>query len=122
MTSQAIEFPAADGYRLHGTLHRPSGPPRAVVLIHPATAVPERLYLPFAGYLVEQGFAALTYDYRGIGRSAPRSLRGSKAKMRDWMELEPSRPASASSSSLPKRRRLFFLGALAGAGEAVRSR
>ncbi|WP_428311372.1 alpha/beta hydrolase family protein [Hydrocarboniphaga sp.] len=88
MTSHAIEFAAVDGYRLHGTLHRPAGAARAAVLIHPATAVPERLYLPFAGYLAEQGFAVLTYDYRGIGRSAPKPLRESKARMRDWMELD----------------------------------
>jgi predicted alpha/beta hydrolase len=88
MSSHPIEITAADGYRLYGTLHRPAGTACAVVLIHPATAVPERLYLPFAEYLAEQGFAALTYDYRGIGRSAPPSLRESKAKMRDWMELD----------------------------------
>ena len=47
-----------------------------------------QLYLPFAEYLSEQGFVALTYDYRGIGRSAPTRLRDSKARMRDWMELD----------------------------------
>ncbi len=88
MSSEAIELSAADGFKLGGTLHRPSGVPRAVVLVHPATAVPERLYLPFAGFLAEQGFAVLTYDYRGIGRSRPRSLRGFAARMRDWMELD----------------------------------
>jgi predicted alpha/beta hydrolase len=88
MTAEAVAFAATDGYRLHGTLHRPAGAPRAMVLIHPATAVPERLYLPFAAYLSEQGFAALTYDYRGIGRSAPKRLRESTARMRDWMELD----------------------------------
>lgn len=88
MTSQAIEFAAVDGYRLYGTRYRPAHAPRAVVLIHPATAVPERLYQPFAEYLAGLGFAVLTYDYRGIGRSAPKPLRDSRARMRDWMELD----------------------------------
>lgn len=88
MPSTAIEFPAADGYRLHGSLHQPVGAARGLVLIHPATAVPERLYLPFAEFLTEQGLAAVTYDYRGIGRSAPKPLRASGARMRDWLLLD----------------------------------
>lgn len=93
MPSQPVEFDAdrRDGGRhtLHGHLHRPAASaPRAAVVIHPATAVPERFYLAFADYLTAQGLAVLTYDYRGIGRSAPPSLRGFEASMRDWMELD----------------------------------
>jgi len=90
MGRETVEFRAADGYRLQGTLHRPAAAATAaaLVLIHPATAVPERLYLPFAEHLTEQGMMALTYDYRGIGRSAPARLRESPARMRDWMELD----------------------------------
>jgi predicted alpha/beta hydrolase len=88
MSSESIEIIAADGYRLHGTLHRPAGAAAGLVLIHPATAVPERLYLPFAEHLSERGLMALTYDYRGIGRSAPPKLRDSRARMRDWLELD----------------------------------
>jgi predicted alpha/beta hydrolase len=60
------------------------------VLIHPATAVTEKLYRSFAEFLTEQALVALTYDYRGMGRSAPKSLRGFQARMRDWMELDVS--------------------------------
>ena len=74
-----IEFSAADGYALHGTLWSPDAPPRALVLIHPATAVPERLYAGFARFLTERGFAALTYNYRGIGASRPARLGALKA-------------------------------------------
>ena len=79
MTSGPIEFSAADGYALHGTLWSPDAPPRALVLIHPATAVPERLYAGFARFLTERGFAALTYNYRGIGASRPARLGALKA-------------------------------------------
>ncbi|WP_256122102.1 serine aminopeptidase domain-containing protein, partial [Burkholderia sp. A2] len=88
MTSRPIEFSAADGYVLHGTLWSPDATPRALVLIHPATAVPERLYAGFARFLTERGFAALTYDYRGIGASRPARLGALRARMRDWMELD----------------------------------
>ena len=81
MTSGPIEFSAADGYALHGTLWSPDAPPRALVLIHPATAVPERLYAGFARFLTERGFAALTYNYRGIGASARACVEGPHARL-----------------------------------------
>lgn len=59
----------------------------AAVVLHPATAVPERLYTGFAEYLAGQGFAVLTYDYRGTGSSgSPRQNRG--MRMRDWMAVD----------------------------------
>jgi predicted alpha/beta hydrolase len=59
---------------------------RAVVLLHPATAVNQTYYLAFAGYLSGRGLHVLTYDYRGTGRSRPRDLRDVKVSMADWME------------------------------------
>ncbi|BAX61773.1 serine aminopeptidase domain-containing protein [Burkholderia stabilis] len=88
MTAQPIEFSAIDGYPLRGTLWTPDAEPRALVLIHPATAVPERLYAGFARFLTGRGFAALTYNYRGIDASRPARLSGLQASMRDWMELD----------------------------------
>ncbi|MBR8226960.1 alpha/beta fold hydrolase [Burkholderia vietnamiensis] len=88
MTSEPIAFSAADGYALRGTLWSPDAPPRALVLIHPATAVPERLYAGFARFLTTRGFAALTYNYRGIGSSRPARLTKLQARMRDWIELD----------------------------------
>ncbi|NGY06399.1 alpha/beta hydrolase family protein [Solimonas terrae] len=99
-TEESIEFAAADGYRLHGSLQRPLRA-RAVIVIHPATGVPERLYLPFARFLAAQGYAVLTYDYRGIGRSAPGSLRGFSARMRDWMEQDVAAATRASAALYP---------------------
>lgn len=88
MPSQPIQFYAADGYALHGTLWSPDTVPRALVLIHPATAVPERLYAGFARYLTERGFAALTYNYRGIDASRPARMARLRTRMRDWVDLD----------------------------------
>src|SRR5207249_4064572 len=38
----------------------------------------------FAGFLAANGVPTLTYDYRGIGKSRPRSLRGFPASVEDW--------------------------------------
>jgi predicted alpha/beta hydrolase len=60
--------------------------PRAVVLLHPATAVTQRYYDAFARYLHGLGFNVLTYDYRGTGRSRPADLRRCTVTMADWIE------------------------------------
>jgi predicted alpha/beta hydrolase len=79
-----ITLTASDGYRLGATLIG-SGRP---VLIMPATGVPQSYYAKFAAYLAGRGFSALTFDYRGIGRSLEGSIDKSKARMRDWATLD----------------------------------
>jgi len=95
--SDDITVPAADGYAIAATLFLPRGAKRHAILINSATAVPRKIYRGFAGYLARRGFAALTYDYRGIGGSRlralegydqPRSLVGFKATMADWAALD----------------------------------
>lgn len=60
----------ADGFVLSATLHASPTPAKAMVLIHPATGVTERMYFAFARHLAALGFDALTYNYRGIGAQA----------------------------------------------------
>jgi predicted alpha/beta hydrolase len=81
---------ARDGYPLAATVFTPEGTPHGAVLVASATAVPRKIYRGFASYLAERGFAALTLDYRGIGGSRPPSLRGFRARMRDWRFSTPS--------------------------------
>ena len=64
----------------------PAAEPRALVLLHPATGVPQGYYQSFARYLTSMGLSVLTYDYRGIGRSRPPSLRGYAVSMSDWID------------------------------------
>ena len=86
--AQDTTIAARDGYALAATVFAPHDPPRGAVLINSATAVPRKIYRGFASYLAQQGFAVLTYDYRGIAGSRPPSLRGVKVRMRDWAALD----------------------------------
>ncbi|AOX47784.1 alpha/beta hydrolase [Pandoraea faecigallinarum] len=89
MPSLDVEIAAVDGYPLGAHVWYPDDlPASGVVLIHPATAVPERLYFAFAQYVARRGLIALTYSYRGVDGSRPASLRGFKARMRDWADLD----------------------------------
>jgi predicted alpha/beta hydrolase len=83
-----ITFYASDATPLSGTLFEPSHSPRASVLVAGALGVPQRVYKPFASWLAQRGFRALTFDPRGIGDSRlpqhRHSLRGLDADMLTW--------------------------------------
>ena len=102
-----LRLRAQDGYELGATLFEPAAPARRAVLVMPATGVPQTYYGKFAAFLAERGFPALTFDYRGIGRSRPASLRGMQARMRDWVLLDA---AAASSFLQAKHGELLVVG------------
>lgn len=87
---QDTTIAARDGYALAASVFVPEGHATGAVLINSATAVPRKIYRGFATYLARQGFAVVTYDYRGIGGSRPASLRGFNVRMRDWAALDVS--------------------------------
>jgi predicted alpha/beta hydrolase len=74
---------------------------KAVVLIPGAMGVRQDYYFAFAQYLAQQGYAALTFDYRGVGFSAPPSLRGFRATATDWAEKDYNAALHAAKSWLP---------------------
>lgn len=84
MQPDSVTIAAPDGYPLAARLHAAVGAPRAVALIVPAMAVPQSFYAPLAGWLAKRGYDALTFDFRGVGASAPRSLRGFRADILTW--------------------------------------
>ena len=73
----------AGGHSLAASIFESAGSD-TVVLVNAATGVPRQFYGNFAGYVRDRGWTVVTYDYRGIGGSAPPSLRGFTARMRDW--------------------------------------
>jgi predicted alpha/beta hydrolase len=83
----SVTIKADDGYALTAALYGGAGA-GPVTVIAPATGVPQRYYARFAQYLASAGRPVLTLDYRGQGKSAPASLRGFKARFRDWGILD----------------------------------
>jgi predicted alpha/beta hydrolase len=79
-----LNFPATDGYSLGATLFEPQERNGRAVLVNPAMAVKRGYYHKYAAYLAGRGFTVLTYDYRGVGDSAPKKLRGFEARLADW--------------------------------------
>lgn len=85
---QSIIIIAEDGYELSAILRVPTRDRKGIVQIHSGTGIPQQLYANFASYLTKKGYATLTFDYRGIAESAPASLKGFKATIRDWGMLD----------------------------------
>ena len=69
------------------------------MLIVPAMGCAQDYYRAFATWLAAQGFLVATFDYRGIGLSRNRTLRGFKANIFDWARLD----CAAMIDALPQR-------------------
>jgi predicted alpha/beta hydrolase len=77
-------IPSRDGFALSAMLFEPLQTPRGCVQINSATGVKKEFYTNFASYLCEAGYHVVLFDYRGIGGSRPKSLRGFHALNHEW--------------------------------------
>ena len=84
---ERVSFKCEDGVELSGRLFAPEQP-KATIQLNGATGVLQRFYQSFATMLQEQGYAVLTYDYRGIGDSKSASLKTLKIDKVDWAKLD----------------------------------
>jgi predicted alpha/beta hydrolase len=98
----------AQGHALAASVFETPGSDTAV-LVNAATGVPRQFYKYFAAYLRDHGWTAVTWDYRGIGGSAPPSLRGFDVRMRDWALVDMQAVVDWLSSQF-RPRRLFAVG------------
>lgn len=80
-----FELVTSDGSRLQACCHEAVGNPCAGVVIASAMAVPQSFYAAFAAWLAQQGFRVWTFDYCGIGRSRPASMRTCKVDISGWI-------------------------------------
>ncbi|NNU15576.1 alpha/beta fold hydrolase [Parvularcula sp. ZS-1/3] len=99
--SKAITFRARDGSSLEGQLFLPEADPKAAVLVTAGTGYKARYYHPFAEALRAAGLAVLTYDCRGIGRSAPDDLKSLHMRYIDWGRYDMPAALDALEESCP---------------------
>jgi predicted alpha/beta hydrolase len=57
-------------------------------VLHAGAGIRAVSYRRFALFLAQAGIPVLLYDYRGIGFSRPRALRGFRATVEDWAEYD----------------------------------
>ena len=84
-----VRVRALDGYELGGYFYEAKNPsPAEVAVLHCGAGIRALRYRRFAAFLAESGIPTLSYDYRGIGVSRPRVLRGFRASIEDWAEYD----------------------------------
>jgi predicted alpha/beta hydrolase len=84
-----VRVRALDGYELGGYFYDASEPsPAQVAVLHCGAGIRALRYRRFAAFLAQSGIPTLSYDYRGIGISRPRALRGFRASIEDWAEYD----------------------------------
>ena len=81
-----LELRARDGFPLAGRLWALPGVRlvQRAALVNSGAGIPSGFYDRFAAFLAQGGVPTLVYDYRGICRSRPASLRGFKASVEEW--------------------------------------
>jgi predicted alpha/beta hydrolase len=86
-----VQVRALDGYEL-GAYFYPAPPsvlvPQRAAVVHCGAAIPAARYRRFAAFMAACGIPTLVYDYRGIGLSRPKALRGFRAAIEDWAEYD----------------------------------
>jgi predicted alpha/beta hydrolase len=97
--ARPVSLVTADGYPVSAIRYQPLNPARAHLIVAGATGVPQRYYRRFARYAAARGYSTLTLDYRGIGRSAPASLKDFKLNYFDWARLDLAAAVDTMSSA-----------------------
>ncbi len=87
MAAEDVTLTTRDGVALAGRFFG-AGSSAPVVVIAGATGVAQRHYARFAEFLQSSGVSALSFDFRGVGGSRRRPLRGDPASFVDWATVD----------------------------------
>ncbi len=84
---QPLHLKARDQYPLAATYWK-NKMPKGIVVINSGTCIAQKRYFRFAHWLAQKNYDVLIYDYRGVGKSGPDNLKGFKASIVDWGQLD----------------------------------
>ena len=77
-----------DGNNISARIYRPSEDVDKVIVIAASADVTQSFYKDFAAYLLENKMAVITFDFRGVGASAPKELKGFEATLENWAQQD----------------------------------
>lgn len=102
----ACEVTARDGLALGARLYLADAQadPRDAIVFSSGGGLSVVRYHHFLASLAAQGVPVLAFDYRGVGLSRPRRLRGYVASLQDWSELDQAGAIDALRSRFPLAR------------------
>ena len=73
-----------DGTKIWISYYEPEKANETIIVIAPGVGMTQEYYHLVARFFALQGFMVITFDYRGMGRSAPEKLNGFEANMHQW--------------------------------------
>jgi predicted alpha/beta hydrolase len=73
-----------DGRMISATHFLPAESNGKNIIVAPAVYLTQREYRPFAFFFQQLGYNVITFDYRGVGDSAPHHLKGFDARLQQW--------------------------------------
>jgi len=79
-----------------------------VALINAGAGIRSEYYDRFAAFLAGRGIPTVVYDYRGIGRSRPRSLKGFQASVEEWGSKDCAAALEWLRARYPRAKRLVI--------------
>ena len=83
MSFHSLQLTTAAGHAITVKTFQPEQP-KAVVIVAGAVGVPQYHYEKFARWLSQLGYAAITFDYDGIGESVDGHVKNSRSDMMSW--------------------------------------
>jgi len=73
-----------DGRTISATCYLPGTANGKTMIIAPAAGIAQREYEAFSTFFQQLGYSVTTFDYRGVGESAPAKLKGYNAGLQQW--------------------------------------
>jgi predicted alpha/beta hydrolase len=99
-----------DKYVLGASRYEPQGSTHSEIFLVGATGVPQGFYQRFAHHANAQGFAVTTFDYRGLGASAPKKLRGFRMNYLDWGRQDAAAVLDHITNTLAQGKPIYMVG------------
>ena len=75
-----------DGSLISGRIYTPEQAFCKVVVMSASADVTQQFYQAIAAYLADNNIAVITFDFRGVGTSAPKQLRNFPANLENWAQ------------------------------------
>jgi predicted alpha/beta hydrolase len=98
-----------DGKSIEARVYVPNEDSGRVIVISPSAYLTQKFYSDIACFFRDNHFTVVTFDFRGVGDSAPRSLRRFKANLENWAQQDIDAVLRYAKNQFPKQE-LIFLG------------
>ncbi len=103
-----LKIITTDQYEIIGRHFSPEESNNKVIVVNSACGIKQNFYIKYATFLSQKGYDVITYDYRGIGLSRNKPLKGFDATMTDWASKDFSAVANYVKSNFKSHKKILI--------------